>query len=172
MIIDRQGRIFGRVSVVDLTAIAIIGVSGIGLFFVPSNNGTSIAQVLTAETKTVEVQMMVRGLTVLEPEQLIKAGETPNVIIRNQPRGKVRIKAVRLLVPQIPVPKLDGTVVTVPDPRLKDTFSRDFVITLTASAKITADGVVLDGDKIKVGTPLEIESAKYVMRGSVMSVRF
>lgn len=171
-IIDQQGRIFGKFSVLDLTAIGAIGVSGIGLFFVPSNSGTSIAQVLTAETKIVEVQMMVRGLTVLEPEQLIKVGETPNVIIRNQPRGKVNIKAVRLLVPKIPVPKLDGTVITVPDPRLQDTYSRDFVITLTANAKITNDGVVLDGDKVKVGTPLEIESAKYVMRGSVMAVKY
>jgi hypothetical protein len=115
---------------------------------------------------------MVRGLTVLDPDNLVKVGEKPNIIIRNQPRGQVTVKTVRVLVPKIAVPKLDGTVGIQPDPRLEETYSRDFAITLQANAKITKDGVVLESDKVKVGTPIEIESFKYIMRGSVMSVRY
>ncbi len=171
-ILDRQGRLFGKISILDVGAIAIVSLTLIGLLLVPSNTGTSIAQINNAETKLVEVEIMVRGLTVLDPDNLIKVGEKPNIIIRNQPRGQVTVKTVRVLIPKIAVPKFDGTVSTQPDPRLEETYSRDFAITLQANARITNDGVVLESDKVKVGTPIEIESAKYIMRGSVMSVRY
>ncbi|AFY74968.1 hypothetical protein Syn7502_03068 [Synechococcus sp. PCC 7502] len=171
-ILDQQGRLFGKLSIVDVGAIAVISVSLVGLFLVPSNTGTSIAQIVTAETKPVEVEIMVRGLTVVDADNLIKAGERPNIIIRNQPRGQVTVKAVKVLVPKIPVPKADGTVNIITDPRLEETYSRDFAVTLGANAKITSDGVILESEKVKVGTPIEIESAKYIMRGSVMAVRY
>lgn len=171
-ILDKQGRLFGKLSIVDVGAIAVISLTLIGLFLVPSNTGTSIAQIVSAETKPVEVEMLVRGLSVVDPDNLIKAGEKPNIIIRNQPRGKVTVKVVKLLVPKIPVPKADGTLNIIPDPRLDETYGRDFAIILGANAKVTADGIILESEKVKVGTPIEIESAKYIMRGSVMAVRY
>ncbi len=171
-ILDQKGRLFGKISIMDLGAIAIVSLTLVGLLLVPSNSGTSIAQIVTAETKPVEVEMMVRGLTVVDPESLIKVGERPNIVIRNQPRGQVTVKVVKILVPKIPVPKADGTVNIIPDPRLEEIYSRDFAITLQANAKVTNDGVVLESEKVKVGTPIEIESPRYIMRGSVMSVRY
>jgi Domain of unknown function (DUF4330) len=171
-ILDQQGRLFGKISILDVGAIAVVAITLIGLFLVPSNTGNSIAQIVTAETKPVEVEIMIRGLTVTEPNNLIKVGDKPNIIIRNQPRGQVTVKAVKVLIPKIPVPKLDGTVSVVPDPRLEETYSRDFAITLGANAKITNDGVILESEKVKIGTPIEIETAKYIMRGSAMAVRY
>jgi hypothetical protein len=171
-IIDQQGRLFGKISILDIGAIAVVSLTLIGLFLVPSNSGTSIAQITTAEIKPVEVDIMIRGLSALDPDTLIKAGEKPNIIIRNQPRGQVTVKAVRLLVPKLPVPRADGTVNIIPDPRLEETYSRDFIITLQANAKITNDGVILESEKVKVGTPIEIESPRYIMRGSTISVRY
>lgn len=171
-ILDRQGRLFGKISILDLGAIAAVLLALVGLFLVPGNNGNSIAQIATAETKPVEVEIMVRGLTVIDPDDLVKAGEKTDIIIRNQPRGQVEIKTVKVLVPKIAVPKLDGTVVALPDPRLADTYVRDFAIVLAANAKVTSDGVIFGSDKVKVGTPVDIEGAKYIMRGSVMSVRY
>lgn len=171
-IIDQQGRLFGKISILDVGAIAVVSLTLIGLFLVPSNSGTSIAQITNAETKPVEVDIMIRGLSVLDPDNLIKAGEKPNIIIRNQPRGQVTVKVVRLLVPKLPVPRADGTVNIIPDPRLEETYSRDFIITLQANAKITNDGVILESEKVKIGTPIEIESSRYIMRGSTISVRY
>jgi len=171
-ILDQKGRLFGKISILDVGAIAVVSLTLIGLFLVPSNSGTSIAQITTAEIKPVEVDIMIRGLTVLEPESLIKVGEKPNIIIRNQPRGQVTVKAVRLLVPKIPVPMANGTVNVIPDPRLEETYSRDFIITLQANGKVTNDGVILESEKVKIGTPIEIESPRYIMRGSSISVRY
>jgi len=171
-ILDRQGRLFGKVSILDVGAIAVILLAGVGLFLVPNNTGTSIAQIVAADIKPVEVEMMVKGLTVADAENLIKVGESANITIRNQPRGQVGIKAVKIITPRVVVPKPDGTIATVPDPRLSEIYSRDFAITLEAKAKVTEDGVIFGSEKVKVGTPVEIESAKYIMRGSVIGVRY
>ncbi len=168
--IDRQGRLGGKVSILDLGALLVILGVLVGLLIVPSKSGYSIAQVATAVTKPVEIAIMVRGLTVKEPDRLLQPGEKTSILIRNQERGKVEIKRVEVLVPKIPVPKLDGTVVTVEDPRLADTYVRDFAITLAGKAQVTGEEVVIAGEKVKIGTPIEIEGARYSIRGSVMGI--
>jgi hypothetical protein len=171
-ILDRQGRLFGKISLLDVGAIAVILLTLVGVFLIPGNNGNSVAQIGSTESKTVEVDIMVRGLTVLKPNELLKEGEKTNIIIRNQPRGEISIKKVVVLVPKIPVPKLDGTLTVIPDPRLADTYVRDFAITLVANAQVTNDGVIFGSDKVKIGTPIDIEGPKYIVRGSVMDVRY
>lgn len=171
-ILDRQGRLFGKISILDLGAIAAILLALFALFLVPGNSGKSIAQVGGVETKPVEVDIMIRGLTVLKPDELIKAGEKTSFIIRNQPRGEIDVKKVQPLVPKIPVPLPDGTLKVLPDPRLEDLYVRDFIITLAANAQVTKDGVVFGSDKVKIGTAVDIEGPKYAIRGSVMDVRY
>jgi Domain of unknown function (DUF4330) len=171
-ILDRKGRLFGKISVLDLGAIAVILLTLIGVFLIPGNNGNSIAQLSNPNTKPVEVDMMVRGLSVLKPNDLVKVGDKTNIIIRQQPRGEISVKRVTVLVPKIPVPKLDGTLVVLPDPRLADSFQRDFAITLAANAQVTNDGIIFGSEKVKVGVTIDIEGPKYVIRGSVMDVRY
>ncbi|MCS6958756.1 MAG: DUF4330 domain-containing protein [Pseudanabaenaceae cyanobacterium SKYGB_i_bin29] len=168
--IDQQGRLFGKVSILDIGAVLLILGVLAGLLVVPSKSGYSVAQVATAVSKPVEIEIMVRGLTVKEPDRLLQPGEKTSILIRNQERGKVDITKVEVLIPKIPVPKLDGTVVTVEDPRLADTYVRDFAITLAGNAQVTGEEVVLAGEKVKIGTPIEIEGARYSIRGSVMGI--
>jgi Domain of unknown function (DUF4330) len=171
-ILDRKGRLFGKISILDLGAIAVILLTLIGVFLIPGNNGNSIAQLSNPDTKPVEIEMMVRGLSVLKPNDLVKEGDKTSIIIRNQPRGEISVKKVVVLIPKIPVPKPDGTLVVLPDPRLADSFQRDLAITLTANAQVTNDGVIFASDKVKVGTTIEIEGPKYLIKGSVMDVRY
>jgi hypothetical protein len=171
-ILDRQGRLFGKVSILDLGAILAIVIALFGLFFVPGKSGDTIAQIGTAPIKPVEVEIMVRGLTVRYPDQLVQVGEKTQIIIRNNPRGEVEITAAEALIPKVPVPMLDGTVKALEDPRLSEIYVRDFAITLAGDAQVTNDGVIFGGEKVKIGTQVEIESPKYVMRGSVMDIRY
>jgi hypothetical protein len=168
--IDREGRLLGKVNIVDLAAILIIVATAFGLFVVPGKSGYSTAQIATAQTKPVEIEIMVRGLTVREPDRLLKEGAMTSILIRNQERGKIEIKKVEVLVPKIPVPKPDGTVITIEDPRLGDTYVRDFAITLAGNAQVTGEEVVFANEKVKIGTPIEIEGARYSVRGSVMGI--
>ncbi|MFQ3679326.1 MAG: DUF4330 domain-containing protein [Pseudanabaenaceae cyanobacterium] len=170
--LDRRGRLWGKVNVLDVGAIAVLVLAALAFFWVPTKGGPSVAQLATRTNQPVEFDVMVRGLTVLKPEELLKVGDRPNLMVRNQPRGRVEVKAVTVLVPRIPVPTLDGKVTVVPDPRLAELYVRDFAVTLSAAATVTDDGLVVGGDKLKIGTPVDLEGPRYVMRGSVMDVRF
>jgi hypothetical protein len=170
-ILDRQGRLFGKVSVLDIGAIAAIVVTVIGLFLLPGNNGNSIAQMITADNKPVEVDMLARGLSITDPS-IIKVGDKVSIIIRNQPREQVTIKKVDISIPKVLVAKPDGTTTTVSDPRAIDTSQHDITLVLTANARITDSGLVFGSEKVKVGTSIDIEGPRYIIRGSAMGVRY
>lgn len=172
-IVDAKGRLFGKLSLLDLGAALIILAVFVGIFVFPGTSG-SVAQV--GEVKPIEVEMIVRGLSVLDPDALVQElAETQKtkIIIRNQPRDNVEIKSVEPLVRQVIVPQPDGSVKALPDPRQPDeSFSLDLRLTFTDKAQITDDGAVLDGQKVKIGTPIEVEGQTYNFKGSVMGVRY
>jgi hypothetical protein len=171
-LLDRQGRLFGKFSILDIGAIATIVIVLIGLLIVPGNGGSSIAQMMSAENKTVQVEMNVRGLSASDPQNLVKVGDKAKIIIRNQPRGEVTIKKVEISTPKVVAAKADGTAVYFDDPRAISTSQSDLAITLEANAQITNDGAIFANEKVKVGTSIDIESSKYIIRGSAMAVRY
>ena len=170
-IIDSKGRIFGKVSILDLGAACVIALVIIGIFFFPGTSG-SIAQI--TETKPIEVEVLVRGLSMRDPQLLaIEQQENQKItlIIRNQPYGQIELKKIEELPRTMGVPQPDGSVKALPDPRPEVTFIRDLIVTVAGQAQITDDGVVLGNNKLKVGSPIELEGLYYSVRGSVMNVQ-
>ncbi|MCS6782481.1 MAG: DUF4330 domain-containing protein [Gloeomargarita sp. SKYBB_i_bin120] len=166
--IDRQGRIGGKVSVIDLGALVVVLLVLVGIFLVPGGTG-SVAQV--GPSQPVEIDMMVRGLSVVRPETLIRPGDRASFIVRNQPSGHLTVKHLAIFPPQVEVPQPDGSVKFLPDARSQNRYLRDMMITLTGTAQIVDGGVVLGNTKLKVGVPVELEGPQYNLRGSVMDVR-
>ncbi|MBD2100741.1 DUF4330 domain-containing protein [Leptolyngbya sp. FACHB-261] len=169
-ILDPQGRLFGKINLLDFGAILVILLSVAAVFLFPGQSGSSVAQIGT-KTESVEVDMIIRGLSVANPQELLKAGEKANVIIRNQPYGEIDVKAVKILPQEALVPMSDGTVKVLKDPRIAEGLVRDLIVTLSGQAQVTPDGVVLGNSKLKVGTPIQLEGFKYDLRGGVMDVR-
>ncbi|MFB2838828.1 DUF4330 domain-containing protein [Floridanema evergladense] len=170
-ILDSQGRIFGKFSILDIGAALVILLVIVGIFFFPGTSG-SLAQI-GVPTKPVEIDVVVRGLSIRQPQDLIKdfqSKKKTNIIIRNQPYGQVDVKSVKELPRNVVVPQPDGTVKALPDPR-KDTFSSDMIITLAGKAQITNNGPVLGNSKLKVGIPLELEGFDYNFNSTVIDVR-
>jgi hypothetical protein len=169
-ILDSKGRVFGKLSILDLGAACVILLVLIGIFFFPGTTG-SVAQI--KDIKPIEVDVAVRGLSVLNPEIVLKQfKEKPeaNIIIRNQPYGKVSIIQAKSLPRMIAVPQPDGSVKPLEDPR-PDAFSADFLLTLGGKAQITKDGPVLGNNKIKIGTTVELEGFNYDFNASVIDLR-
>jgi Domain of unknown function (DUF4330) len=167
-ILDSKGRLFGKISVLDIGAGLIILMAIAGLLF-----GNSVAQDSKAVTP-IEVDVIVRGLTVRDPQELVKAlaaQKTTKIIIRNQPYGEVAVLKVQNLPRTVAVPQPDGTVKPFPDPRPELQYTVDMLITLGGNAQITADGPVLGNNKIKVGTPMELEGLTYRFSSPVVGVR-
>jgi Domain of unknown function (DUF4330) len=170
-ILDSQGRLFGKVSVLDIGSALVILLVVIGIFFFPGTSG-SVAQLGTS-TKTVEVDVIFRGLTVQDPQALLenmkREGKT-NVIIRNQPHGQVDIKDVQMLPRTVAVPQPDGSVLPQTDPRPELGYTADMLVILSGAAQITDDGAVMSSNKVKIGTPLEIEGKTYRINTTVVGV--
>ncbi|WP_017299170.1 DUF4330 domain-containing protein [Nodosilinea nodulosa] len=171
-LLDSKGRLFGKVSILDVAAGLIILMVLFGIFLYPGTSG-SVAQV-GATTKPVEVDVMVRGLTASDPEKLfnaIKNSETTNIIIRNQPYGQVKVKDARLLPRSTAVPQPDGSVKALPDPRPELDYTIDMLITLADNAQMTDTGPVFGNTKVKVGTPIELDGDLYNFNTSAVDVR-
>jgi hypothetical protein len=169
-ILDSKGRLFGKVSILDLGAALVILSVVVGIFFNPYSSG-SVAQ--QNVTKPAEIDVLVRGLNVRNPQELINQfnkQKKTNIIIRNQPYGQLDIKSVKPLPRTLAVPQPDGSVKALPDPR-PDAFSTDMLMTLGGQATITKDGPVLGNSKIKIGTTVELEGTGYNFNASVIDLR-
>lgn len=171
-LLDSKGRVFGKISILDLGAALIIFMVIVGIFVVPGTSGKSI--VAQVQTKPVEVDAIVRGLNVLNPESLMQGFQTDNktnIIIRNQPAGQVEILKVQELPRNLAIPQPNGSVKSLPDPRPEARFSQDMILTLGGNAEMTPTGVVLGNQKLKVGSVLELEGKSYDFNASVIDIR-
>lgn len=170
-ILDSQGRLFGKVSILDLGAALVILLVVVGIFFFPGTSGAQIG----ATTKPVEIDVIVRGLNVRDPQQLfeqgLKAGGKTNIIIRNQPHGQIEVKSVKRLPRTTLVPQPDGSVKELPDPKANQ-FNMDMLLTLGGKAQITKNGPVIGNSKLKIGVPVELEGFNYNFNTSVIDIRF
>ncbi|GAB1540870.1 DUF4330 domain-containing protein [Scytonema sp. NUACC21] len=171
-ILDSKGRLFGKISILDFGALLVILLVVFGIFLFPGGSG-SVAQV-GSQAVPIEVDLVVRGLNVRDPEQLYskgfeKGGKT-KVIIRNQPYGTIDIKSVQLLPRTLMVPQPDGSVKELPDTR-SNNFSTDMLLTVQGKAKVTEEGPVLGNSKVKIGMPIELDGFNYNFNASVIDVR-
>lgn len=172
-IIDRKGRLFGKLSILDLAAAGVILLVVIGVFFFP---GTPLTQKIIAQTKLqpVEVQILVRGLGVSSLDNLTQEFEREkqaDIVIRNQPAGKVEILSSTLLPRTTAVPQPDGTVKALPDPRPEVEMIRDLLLRLKGRAEVTNNGIVLDGSKkIKIGSSIQLQGDIYDFNGTIVSI--
>jgi Domain of unknown function (DUF4330) len=174
-ILDSQGRLFNRLSILDVGAALVILLVIFGIFFYPGSSG-SVAQVGVVR-KPVEVDVVVRGLSAAGAKDLIKEGQKANIIVRKQPSGEAVLKAVKFLPRNTLVPQPDGSVKALPDPRPEMAFSNDMILTLGSNAQIAEERAtkqrtpILGGEKVKVGMPLELDGPSYNFSSSVISVR-
>ena len=174
-IIDSQGKLFGKISILDIGAAAAILLAIAGIVLFP---GTPITQNIVAQGKLqpIEIQVLVRGLGVSEYEKLqqdFQDDKKIEIVIRNQPVKDLDISIVgtETLPRTTPVPQPDGTVKALPDPRPEVAFIKDFIITLGTKAEVTNDGVTLPGaKKIKIGSSMRLEGDTYDFNGSTIGV--
>jgi hypothetical protein len=153
-ILDSQGRLFGKVNILDVGAALVILLVIVGVLL-PSTTG--IAQV-GSTIKPVEVDVIVRS--VASPNSF-KAGDKTSLIVRNQKYGDVKIKSVKEVPRNVSVPQPDGSVKPLPDPRPEAGLAKDYMLTIAGDARIEEDGPVLGNNKIKAGTKIELEGLTY-----------
>ncbi|NDJ18691.1 DUF4330 family protein [Myxacorys almedinensis A] len=168
-IVDAQGRLFGRFSILDLGAGLVILMVIFGIFFFPGKSGSSIAS--NADRLPVEVDVLVRGLNASNPKDFMKEGAKTSVIVRKQPTGDATLTSVRFLPRNMAVTQPDGSLKILPDPRPESAISNDMVLTLRNNAQVVGGTPIFGGEKVKVGTTLELDGPTYNFASSVIAVR-
>lgn len=170
-LIDSKGRLFGKVNILDLGAIAVIILVLIGIFVVPGPTG-SVAQVGNTSFDKLEVSLLVRGLNLKNASEFIESikDSNVNVIVRNEKAGSLTIKSVEELPSYVAANQPDGTVKAVLDPRPIVAYNTDMILDMDAKGKMTKDGAILANQKVKIGTLLELDGSNYNFRGTVIDV--
>ncbi len=122
-------------------------------------------------TSKIVFKVYMRGVTFSSDEVPIKNGEKTFISIRNVPYSDLDVVDVKSQRRQIVIPA-SGTkkfVIVVEDEAQPDLY--DVVVTLTDNAKITKDGAVVGGNKIKIGLPITLEGKDYRFTGTVSDIK-
>ncbi len=122
---------------------------------------------------TIGFQVFLRGVTLTGNESPIRPNDTTFITIRNVPYTDLKVIDVRVDTKKtvLPNPK-PGKDAFVMVEDISQAFLYDMVVTLVdPSAKITKDGAVVGGNKIKIGLPVTLEGPSYKLNGTVSDVR-
>lgn len=167
MFIDHSGRLFGKINIIDFTALLTALLVSVGVLLVQSGTYKTSGQVIESESD-VEYTISLRGVQTLSPE-LFKEGEMLSISIRNQPRGKVKIAKVQQSRVIEAIGSPDGTVKVIENPAHPNSY--DYFITLHDHALRTPDGFVTNGVKVKIGLHIEVEGFNYRINGQIVDIK-
>lgn len=118
-------------------------------------------------TSPITFQVFLRGVTVTGEDFPIVANDKTFITIRNVPYTELKVVDVTSQPRKTFAPATKNLL--VPDPAQPAIF--DAVVTITDTAKITKDGAVVGGNKIKMGLPVTLEGEKYKFNGTISDVR-
>lgn len=133
--------------------------------------GTADKQI-EAQT-TIGFQVFLRGVTLTGTESPIVPGDKTFITIRNVPYTDLKVLDAKIDTKKAVLPNPRGgkdSFLLVDD--ASQAFLYDMIVTLVdENAKITKDGAVVGGNKIKIGLPVTLEGPSYKLNGTVSDVR-
>lgn len=118
-------------------------------------------------TSQIQFKVFLRGVTLSCEEVPIKKDETTFISIRNVPYTDLKILDVESSPKMITISAPGGYKI-VPDSAQPNTY--DITVTVTDTAKITKDGAVVGGNKVKIGLPITLEGKTYKLTGTVSDI--
>lgn len=155
-----------KFSIVDLIIVAgVIIALAVGAFTLKHFRQTADKQI--EATSPITFQVFLRGVTVTGDSFPIVANDKTFITIRNVPYTELNVIGAQSEPRKTFSPVAKN--ILVPDPAQPSVF--DAIITIIDTAKITKDGAVVGGNKIKMGLPVTLEGKKYKFNGTISDVR-
>lgn len=155
-----------KIGFVDLIIIAGVLIALIvGVYTAKHLRQTADKQI--EATSPITFQVFLRGVTVTGEEFPVKADDKTFITIRNVPYTELDVVSVNSEARKTFAPASKNLL--VPDPSQPAIF--DAVVTIKDTAKITKDGAVVGGNKIKMGLPVTLEGETYKFNGTISDVR-
>lgn len=149
--------------------LAVIAALVVGFFTYKHFRETAGNKVLS--TSKIIFQVYLRGVTITGSENPIKAGDDTFISIRNVPYTNLKVLESKIDTKKVVVPTLNPKqpFVTVND--YSQMYMYDIVVTVMDTAKITKDGPVVGGNKVKIGMPITLEGSNYKFNGPVSNIQ-
>ena len=138
-------------------------------FFTYKNFRQTAAKQIEA-TSQISFQVFVRGVTLTGNEIPMRANDKTFISIRNVPYTDLDIVDVKADRKKIVLPILNSKKVMVVED-VSQANMYDITVTLKDTAKITKDGAVVGGNKIKMGLPITLEGKDYKFNGTVSDLK-
>ena len=148
-----------------ITVIILIALI-VGVVTFLGKRATSSKQI-EASTK-VDIEVYFRGVVVTSNNSPFETGDETFITIRNVPYTKLKITSVNYDRKKVMLPIEKNGYQVVDD--LTSPFNYDFLVTVEDDAKITKDGAVVGGNKIKIGLPVTFEGVDYRLNGIVSNI--
>lgn len=162
--------VFGKFNIVDIVIVlGVVIALVVGVATTKHFRQTADKQI--EATSPITFQVFLRGVTVTGDEFPIKADDKTFITIRNVPYTELNVVKVTSQARQtiIASSKAKEQYILVKDPAQPSIY--DAIVTITDTAKITKDGAVVGGNKIKMGLPVTLEGEKYKFNGTISDVR-
>ena len=154
---------------VDLIIIAGVLIALCVGFFTYKNFRQTADKQIEATSK-ITFQVFIRGVTLTGGEIPLKPDEKTFISIRNVPYSDLDILGVRADRKKVVLPTMSNkNFLIVEDVSQANMY--DITVTLTDTAKITKDGAVVGGNKIKMGLPITLEGKDYKFNGTVSDLK-
>jgi Domain of unknown function (DUF4330) len=152
----------------DAGIIVVILLAGCG-FLAARSSHAGVNNVIQ-QKGAVCIDVMFTGVKTLDPN-IFKVGDKSAITVRNQPVDPpMTITRVLHWPKQVSFLSPDGKkAVAMPDPA--NPTAHDFLVTVQEdNAERTKDGWVIRGNKIKLGSLVELESDKYRIQGVIADI--
>ena len=144
----------------------------VGFFTFKNFRQTADKQIET--TSPIVFDVYLRGITLTSSKNPIRSGEKTFISIRNVPYSDLDIVNVKSERRQIVLPVITNVKTAAKNVLVLEDVSQpnvyDICVTLTDTAKITKDGAVVGGNKIKMGLPITLEGKDYKFNGTVADI--
>lgn len=167
-VVDEKGKVFGWINAIDLFLLLVIMGTILGLVLATGLGISPLSKKVKASGPA-EVTIAIRGARVMDMN-VFKKYKKAFIIIRNQPYTTVDITNVKVWRRPLTffVPSKGK-----PDrfENFEDNLATDVDITIRHPAEFTGDSVVLGGNKVKAGIPVELETLEYKFNGSIVEVK-
>lgn len=162
--------LFGKFNIVDIVIVLGVLIALIvGVLTTKHFRQTADRQIEAISPIT--FQVFLRGVTVTGEEFPIKSNDKTFITIRNVPYTQLHVLGVSSQARQTAIAssRAKEQYILIKDPAQPSIY--DAVITITDTAKITKDGAVVGGNKIKMGLPVTLEGENYKFNGTISDVR-
>ncbi len=158
-----------KIKIVDVV-IGLIVILALVVGYLTYNHIRQTADKQIETTSKVAFQVFLRGVTITGGVNPVKKGEKTFISIRNVPYTELEVVDSKIDTKKVVVPTPGGKKPFMLVDDYSQVFMYDIVATIIDTAKITKDGPVVGGNKIKIGLPITLEGKDYKFNGTVSSV--